>query len=354
MLNQRALADQLGLSQTTVSRALRNHPSIAPATRERVWQEAQKAGYRPNPQVSALMEQIRQGRTPEIHSTIAILSGTDPKHFPRNSTTQRLYQGHCEHAQEYGYSTEVFPVPSNQKQSVELDRILYSRGIAGIIFAYSGGEEGLPIPDLHWDRYAIATVSDVFAHLPIDRASTDHQRNTNRAYLELLRRGYKRIGICLPEHSIEARDGYDNSWLSAYLACNFRRPKSLQIPVFTGTIHDTKCSRFQSWYERHRPDALITLLGEEIQWLNELKLAPPQDIGLVSLNRPPDSHLSGIDENNLQVGRAVCELVVSRLTHNQLGLPTSPRRVLVDGIWCEGETLSNPSAPIPPRGGPRV
>ncbi|WP_329576402.1 MULTISPECIES: LacI family DNA-binding transcriptional regulator [unclassified Streptomyces] len=42
------LARQLGLSQTTVSRALRGHPSVAEKTRRRVIDAAQALGYRPD------------------------------------------------------------------------------------------------------------------------------------------------------------------------------------------------------------------------------------------------------------------------------------------------------------------
>lgn len=346
MPNQRSLAKALGLSQTTVSRALRNHPSIPLETRERVWEATRKSGYRPNPQVSALMEHIRQGRTPAAHSTIAILVDEALQKSPKDSTIARLYQGHLEHAHEYGYQTEVFQLPRNEKESRGLDRVLYSRGIKGLIIAYSGGAHQGALLQLTWERYAAATVSDVSSRLPIDRASSDHQRNTTRAYNELIKRGYTRIGICLPEHATQPRDGFDNSWLAAYLACNFRRPKSQQIPVFQGTIHDSASPRFEKWYDRWKPDAIITLLGEEIEWLNTQKLSVPEDIGLVCLNRPPESNFTGMDENNHQVGRTVCELVVSRLTHNQLGLPTSPRRVLVDGIWKEGNSLRPQITPI--------
>lgn len=42
------LARQLGLSQTTVSRALRGHPSVTEKTRRRVIDAAQALGYRPD------------------------------------------------------------------------------------------------------------------------------------------------------------------------------------------------------------------------------------------------------------------------------------------------------------------
>lgn len=42
------LADRLGLSQTTVSRALNGYPEVSPATRERVIDAARRFDYRPN------------------------------------------------------------------------------------------------------------------------------------------------------------------------------------------------------------------------------------------------------------------------------------------------------------------
>ena len=47
-MNLRELSEQLGLSQTTVSRALNGYPEVSEATRARVKQAALLHGYRPN------------------------------------------------------------------------------------------------------------------------------------------------------------------------------------------------------------------------------------------------------------------------------------------------------------------
>lgn len=47
-MNLRQLADLLGLSQTTVSRALNGYPEVGPATRDRVLAAARAHGYLPN------------------------------------------------------------------------------------------------------------------------------------------------------------------------------------------------------------------------------------------------------------------------------------------------------------------
>src|SRR3982751_6545398 len=52
--NIRQVATLAGVSHMTVSRVLNEHPSIAPATRERVLEVMQQLNYRPNATARAL------------------------------------------------------------------------------------------------------------------------------------------------------------------------------------------------------------------------------------------------------------------------------------------------------------
>ena len=53
-LNLKQLAEKLGLSQTTVSRALNGYPEVSEGTRQRVQQAAQQFNYRPNTRAKGL------------------------------------------------------------------------------------------------------------------------------------------------------------------------------------------------------------------------------------------------------------------------------------------------------------
>lgn len=53
-MNLKQLSDKLGLSQTTVSRALNDYPEVKEATRERVKLAARKHNYRPNTRATGL------------------------------------------------------------------------------------------------------------------------------------------------------------------------------------------------------------------------------------------------------------------------------------------------------------
>ncbi|CAH1648956.1 substrate-binding domain-containing protein [Chelatococcus asaccharovorans] len=73
MTSLRKLASHLGLSITTVSRALDGYSDVAAATRERVEQAAKAMGYRPNPAA----RRLRRG----VGETVAFVLPTDPGHF---------------------------------------------------------------------------------------------------------------------------------------------------------------------------------------------------------------------------------------------------------------------------------
>lgn len=53
-MNLKSLAKNLGLSETTVSRALNGYPEVSERTRQRVLAAAELAGYRPNPMARSL------------------------------------------------------------------------------------------------------------------------------------------------------------------------------------------------------------------------------------------------------------------------------------------------------------
>ena len=73
MASLRSLASDLGLSITTVSRALDGYDDVAATTRERVNRAAAAAGYRPN----SAARRLRKG----LSETIALVMPTEPGRF---------------------------------------------------------------------------------------------------------------------------------------------------------------------------------------------------------------------------------------------------------------------------------
>jgi LacI family transcriptional regulator len=73
----RRLATELGLSVTTVSRALAGYPDVAAATRQRVQHAAKRSGYRPNP----VARRLRTGRSGTAGIVVPSDQGTFDQFF---------------------------------------------------------------------------------------------------------------------------------------------------------------------------------------------------------------------------------------------------------------------------------
>lgn len=336
--NQRHIAKALGVSQATVSLAMRGDPSIPETTRQAVFKKAKEIGYRPNSMVSVLMEHIRSGRAVKDQGCLAILQTVSLKPNPAGAgpkTFATQLAGFQSQAALRGYRTETFLLANSERQLEILDRQLYSRGIAGVFLAAPRHQSYNFALPMDWSRYACSTVSYSWWEPAVDRVSSHHRHNVDLAVAKVLERGYQRIGMCLPPSS---HWGVESNWLAGYLVCESRLPRSRKIPLFEGTLKDSSRQDFERWFERWKPDVLLTLVGEEMVWLRQLGIGFDQ-VGLVCLNLPPDSPLSGVVENNEDVGATACDIIVNKLTHNERGLPKRPRLILIDGTWHDGESL---------------
>jgi LacI family transcriptional regulator len=338
MANLRAIASTLGISLATVARALRGSSLVRPETRQRVEEAARKLGYCPDPMVTVLMERIRSGKEPHDQGSIAILIDAESAADWRRCAEpyQLQFDGYLSGAQHHGYRTECFYLQEKGLGSEAIDRILYARGFLGVIIAAPCPLQEKSNLSLKWDRYAVATSGPNWSHLAIDRACADFRYNVSLAFKKLVGRGYERIGFVLPPSALNPKD---RNWLAGYLASQFSLPKARQLPVFIGSIHSCSVNKFRRWRDRWKPDALLCLLGEELEWMNQIGISPLEDMALVCLNRPVKSEFSGVEENSFLVGKLACDIVVNRIIHNERGLTDLPRRLLVPGTWVDGKTL---------------
>ena len=71
----KTIAEAAGVSRMTVSMALRDHPRVAPQTRERIKRIAEDQGYTPDPNLTELMRYLRKRDVSKEEPVIAILNG---------------------------------------------------------------------------------------------------------------------------------------------------------------------------------------------------------------------------------------------------------------------------------------
>lgn len=347
MPNQKDIAKELGVSQTTVSRALHNDRTISPDMRRKVKATADRLGYHPNAYLTVLMSNIRKGKALADKGVIALLvEDRSLKDWYKIQTYRIFHQGVLQRAKELGFHIDTFFLKQTGMDSAKVDRILDARGIKGIILAppYHGNRT----LEIHWERYASIGAGFGWETQELNRVSTDTFENYIIAFNRLRQQGYRRIGTILFQIAVR---GIGTRWYAAHLNCQNRIPENERIPVLEhpdapfGASYSPETEKemqaaFQVWYSKWKPDALLAVTDEKIEhWLATIDKKIPQDVGLACLAKTPDITSAGIDEMMEVVGATTVELVAAQIARNEFGLPDRQKIMLIEGRWAEGPTV---------------
>jgi LacI family transcriptional regulator len=326
----RTIAEAAGVSAMTVSRALSNRPRVKPATRTRVMRIAERLGYQPDPHVSKLMYHLRVRRKPKFQSVICALTTRPPEAF--NRYTNDLAEGARQRAEALGYGftlTHVVPGPGLRRN---LQRILLSRGVEGLLV--------LPLQEaadlracLDWGDFSvIAATSSVTAPL-IHRVMPNHYANMLTLFRQLAARGYRRIGLTMSA----AQDNRVNHVFTAAATWHNLHESRVRIPPLIFAEFNVRDLR--TWFRRHRPDAIVTNEAVAVAGFSAaLGLRVPGRIGVASTSIEPSSDLTGIHELPMEIGATAIDLLASKLHRRERGLPLTPTATLVDGRWHPGRS----------------
>ena len=341
-ITTRDIADTAGVNQSTVSRALRNDPSVSEKMREKVRKIADELGYRPNPFVSAFTAQVRGYRRSPQHATIALLNTY--RDDEKMEFIDRYTQGAIDRAEQLGFRVDVFHFQKLGRKDARLLQILRSRGILGLLILPLPIYENLKTLDV--EHLACATI-DVSDKLPaISHAVPDYFRHMQTTLEKLQTAGYKRVGFCTKPTEISSFAHYS---MASYLLWQQRQPvrARLKIHVDSGQNEHRAEDRdaFFKWLETSSPDAVVSNDIRYYHWMVEAGIEIPGEMGFCTLSiEDPREELAGIDQRQQLVGAAAMDLVVGHIFRNEYGLPIAMKTVFVDGIWHDGKTVKALSA----------
>jgi LacI family transcriptional regulator len=330
------IAARAGVSQATVSRALRGNPRISEEQRRRIVQLAQAMGYRPNPLVSALMAVRRSPRRPGGVETIAFVSSyRAPKEWRDKPTCVQAFAGMEERAAELGFKMEVFSTREYRTPG-RLEKVLHTRGVRGCILGFTDtADEKLPLCQ---DGLAVAGLGAYFPRVSVDRTQVHGFYNVKLGLRCLRELGYERIGLAVPRYNNML---VGHTWSAAYLDEQWSLPKARRSEPFLPDTAAPAASEFGRWLDRHQLDAVLVYKMDALSLAKQLRRRVPKDLGVAFLYRTDDEvrTAAGVDENIAQIGRATVDLVVEKLHTNRLGATSFAREVLTCGFWCDGPTV---------------
>jgi LacI family fructose operon transcriptional repressor len=329
------IADVTGYARSTVSLALRNHPSLPAETREKIHAAAEKMGYRPNPLVAALMTQLRC-KKPCGTETIALLnlSGKPAAELSKKDLFyKQLFAGIETAAEAMGVTIDEI-IATQEMSGRTMSRILTARGIHGVLlFPGRSIEETEEAPDLN--PFTVVQIG-FGGRTPFHRVVADYTHDIDLALKTVRDAGIKKLGFAAS--ALRDRSA-DYGWSSRFLLDQARQPRSAHIPFIKKCGPEFTRDEFMTWFERYKPETILVAGTREYDWLKEAGVRIPQDCGIINLCQRENPGMAGIDPCTNEVGRAAVELLMSLLQSNRIGLPEFPRLISIQGKWIDGESF---------------
>lgn len=302
------IARILGISPSTVSRALKDHPDISPKTKQLVQTFAEKVNYRPN----ALALSLRSSKT----NTIGIIIPEIVHHF-----FSTVISGIDDIAYGRGYNVIICQTNENYKRELTDLQTLIDNRVDGILVSMSKNthefthfqnvqENGVPI--VFFDRICEA--------LSTDRVVADDFEGARTATKHLVSKGCRNIlHLAAPQHLLIGKNRKEG-YVSAL--------KEHQLPIKDEFI--IKCDTRDAVFAKE--EAIIKIASQidgifavndntaiaAMQVLQRNGYNIPKDIAVVGFGDGPIASiayppLTTVEQKGYDIGRAAMQLLIGHI-----------------------------------------
>jgi LacI family transcriptional regulator len=333
----RDIAQKANLHFTTVSLALRNSPRLKAETREKIQKLARSMGYVPDPMLAAL-NAYRKARQPvRFQASIAwIHNWPDPRQLYGCEQFSQYYRGACDRARERGYIVTPFWLQEPGMTIDRLHRVLRAQNIRGVLLAPQRvANQYLP---LKYEELSAVAFGYCMQPAVLHIVTNHHTHTMKQIFTHAMELGYRRFGLCLPR---VWDDKVENAWQSGLLLFQELNPDLPRIPILWSNYKDPEGRDIVQWVKKYRPEVVISS-EETYHLLREAGFRIPEDIGFVSpFLSEQETTFSGVHQNDRLIGSQAVDMVIDMLHRGETGIPKSPVRVLVEGIWYPGKTLKD-------------
>jgi DNA-binding LacI/PurR family transcriptional regulator len=301
------LASELGLSPSTVSRAISRPDMVAEETRERILAAVEAHGYRPN----GIARSLRSGESNTIGVIVSDLKN------PFYSTVAKAIENVVSR---HGYSCVICDADESADKEAQALELLAQLKVRGIIHAFTGGDvdtlrrlqsEGLPLIEI--DRRSGLEGVDVVL--------LDNRLGARLAAEHLIALGHRRIAIVAgPQRLSTGRqrlEGFRDALAQAGVPLT---PQFVEIGDFREASGYQATRRLLELAEP--PTALFVsnneMMAGALSALREAGIDIPGDISLISFDdvrwaKYVDPPLTIIAQPTEQFGEVAAELFWERL-----------------------------------------
>ncbi|MFJ7752992.1 LacI family DNA-binding transcriptional regulator [Peribacillus muralis] len=298
MTNIKEIAQFAGVSVSTVSRVLNNHPYVSPDKRESVLQAIERLNYSRN--INAI--HLSKGKTNLIG---IILPFTNHPYYGA------ILNGITKQANAIGHHVVIFQTHYEREKEIQALNMLQMKQLDGMIICSRISEMKVL---LSYQKYGPVILCEDTAQAELSSISIDHYAAFSCALEYVIAKGYKKIGYSL------GRKKSRNSYLRAKAFEDIMKEHLLinnQDWLFEGSYHIKDGVRlYQEWNSlQNKPDAIIITNDDTaagfILTANKSGIRIPEDVAILGFNDGSLSEMLDISTISLPlewIGKMAVEL----------------------------------------------
>jgi len=324
------VARAAGVSPSTVSRVISNHPRISKATADKVRAIMNELGYHPNLAAKSLVSKTT--------FTLAVFLPRPAEELFLNLFFAEFIRGIVTRASKSNYDILMTSANSEQEEITALSRLLGSKRVDGIILLTSRRNDPV-VHYLNKRQFPFILIGRSAEYPNILSVDNDNEQASYDATMHLIKQGHTRIGfISGPSHLILSHDrmkGYTRAMKEAGLEIR-------QDWIIEGEFIQESGYRAMSILMSlsQRPSALVVVDDVVafgiVRGLNELGYSVPKDMSLISFNNTALTELSSppissVDISIYQLGYLAAQNLIHHVQGSYMGEPRTivPHRLIL-------------------------
>lgn len=333
----RTIAGEIGLNVSTVSRALRDFSSVDTDTRQLVKKTARRLGYVRDPLLANALTFARRTDKPVYRETMAFLTSMMPVEYAQHPWMMEFHTGVTRRAAELGYGIECFRIPATPVRQRSLGKQLWSRGIRGSVICPVHPVIGnSPVSlNMDWDILRGVEIGHSLREPTLPRVVRYLADDSAMMLANLHARGYRRIGLAMHRQDEETRRWAVMS--AGMLFAKFHR--DVRFSCLFDFTADYTIKSLDRWLARSKPDVLVVNGPGITDWLSELKIKVPDEIGVCRIDCVSGREESGLRVNYEYIGATAVNQLASILERGDSHEMPSRPTLSIPSVWHEGKTL---------------
>ncbi|MCB0457133.1 MAG: LacI family DNA-binding transcriptional regulator [Flavobacteriaceae bacterium] len=321
------IAENLGISITTVSKALKNYSDVSKTTKERVKEEAKRLNYKPN--VFAVNLRTKESKT------VGLIIPEVVHHF-----FSSVVNGIIEQAEKKGYL--VIILQSNESYKLEKKQIdlLIRKRVDGVMISLANKSIDIAhLKELQSHEIPLVMFDKISKMVNCSKIIINDREAAYNATKHLIDSGCKKIvhfrGALQPQNSIDRFLGYKKALEDHGLTYD----SSMVYLCENVDYEDGRNAALQLLKDKKEVDGIFAITDMAavgaIAVFNENGIKVPEDISIMGfsnwfLSQAITPSLSTVNQPGFEMGKKTFKLLFKEMKAKKKGIHFEPKTIVLD------------------------